>query len=960
MTKIPKQLLPLNFVLVGKDKKPFQKGWQKKILKSDNPELVSHLTKNKNYGVQGNNSIIYIGGIPYFLIVVDFDKKEFMDKVFKKFPETFTTTSGSSKNCVHIWLASDSNKSYKILDEKLETLCDVQGEGKQVISPGSKHQEGSIYSVVKDLPIAFMPYAEIEAILTPYDKRPKKIKPAKKQYSPKGIGNDITEKIINSVSMVDVLNEIEIDTTKNPTNCFAHSSEGGKCFGWNDETAHCFHCDGSWNKFSLIRDSKNLTDKRTFEWFAEKGGVTEELEQSRKEYKNNNKMERNGFSKDSNIFTRIDTPKKDLIKQMERFENNQKKIDREKKEDKERNKVKILLPQQSQSFTEFVDEIVVEINKNGIELFNRPRYHTIVENTSWYDKVLDQQVDGLREVKIIRLINVLEEKFKFYSIVKTSEELFTNSYKELSKKWAELLMENTEFLESLPKVDRVFTCALPYKINGKLVLPKEGWDERLDSFLIKDSPKIELIDVKDAKKIIKKTYKEFCFKQERDREFAIAHLLTPGCRGMYSEPTARTPLFIYEANRERCGKDYCAGIVSIVYEGHVNDNPPISNNERNSSGGSDELRKKLTSAIKRGARILHFANNRGRLNNVVLEQALTSEHWNDRLLGKNTEVSLNNEIDFSISANMGLSYTSDLDKRSRKIELFYAPEDINKRTFKNPNLHGWVKKNRNNILSAIYTLIQTWHDAGEPSDSIHTSFHEWARVVGGVMKYHNLGDPCITVEDYDAIGGDTETRDMRDLFIYMYDLNSKGQTDLNKVITNSYNMSEIMEHVKNGQNEGESFFSYYDLDSIGGKVKFSFKLRKFLDREFSNIKFEIFEKKERTSRETYIFREIEVGKAGKAGNPWQVQASVETIKKENIYGGGETLPILTRVTKSSIKKEEKTEKTEKIGKFDVLIPDGKEIEIKELYSAGITPKEIEKAKENGEIFEPKQGFVKRL
>lgn len=290
-TKIPKRLLPLNFVIVGKDKRPIQKGWQKKILKSDNPELLNHISRGGNYGVQGNNSIIRIDDKSYFLIVIDFDTKEFMDKVLKEFPETFTTTSGSSKNCCHIWLASDSNKSYKILDEKLKTLCDVQGEGKQIIAPGSTHQEGSIYSVIKDLPFAFMPYAEIKAILTPYDKRPKKVKPVKKQYSPKGIKDDITEKIMNSVSMVEVLDELSIDTSKNPTNCFAHSSDGGKCFGWNDETAHCFHCDGSWNKFSLIREGKGLTNKTTFDWFAKKGGVTEELEESRREYKSQKEQE---------------------------------------------------------------------------------------------------------------------------------------------------------------------------------------------------------------------------------------------------------------------------------------------------------------------------------------------------------------------------------------------------------------------------------------------------------------------------------------------------------------------------------------------------------------------------------------------------------------------------------------------------------------------------------------------
>lgn len=299
MIEIPKKLKDLSFVLIGQyvDKKmtfgtgknPAQKGWQKKTIKANNLELIKHLEQKFNYGVScGDKSIITKDGETYFLIVIDFDKKEIQDQLINKFPETFTTTSGSSKDCVHLWFASDNDKSFKILDEKRETLIDVQGTGKQIIAPGSKHQSGSTYKILKDIDFAFVPYSEIEALLKPLDKSPKKpIKP-KKEYSPKGMSGDIIQDIYNSVSMEQVLTEIGIDTSKNPTNCFLHSSNGGKCFLVNEETCKCYHCDGSWNKFSLIREAKNLTDKETFDWFAEKAGKTEELQKSRSEYSKKN------------------------------------------------------------------------------------------------------------------------------------------------------------------------------------------------------------------------------------------------------------------------------------------------------------------------------------------------------------------------------------------------------------------------------------------------------------------------------------------------------------------------------------------------------------------------------------------------------------------------------------------------------------------------------------------------
>jgi P4 family phage/plasmid primase-like protien len=299
---IPEKLQGLNFVLIGGDgKQPIEKQWQKKIHKIDCPIFQKHLSEGKNYGIQMNNSFIQYEGDLKFLIVVDFDNKEFQDKVLPLLPETFTTTSGSSKNCYHLWFASDNNKAFKVKDEQLNTLADILGEGNQVIAPGSIHKSGSTYSVVKDIPLVYIPYSEIEAIFKPLDRSPRKVSKPKKQFVPKGISNDIGEEVINSISMEDVLSEVGVDTSKNPTNCFAHSSVGGKCFGFDDEKAHCFHCDGSWNKFSLIREAKNLTDKETFEWFAEKSGKLEELKQARKEYVNKNKTQNIGQA--SKVFT---------------------------------------------------------------------------------------------------------------------------------------------------------------------------------------------------------------------------------------------------------------------------------------------------------------------------------------------------------------------------------------------------------------------------------------------------------------------------------------------------------------------------------------------------------------------------------------------------------------------------------------------------------------------------------
>lgn len=295
MIQIPDRIKGFNFVLInpaGDGKNPLEKAWQKTEHRYDDKVLLQHLARDFNYGVRGGRtSSIAIDGKSYFLVVVDFDKRQFQEVIMPKLPETFTTTSGSSKQCYHLWFASDDDESFKIMGENRETLCDVIGGGKQLIGPNSKHKSGSIYSIVKDLPFAFIPYAELKALLMPYDKKPKKPVKEKPVAVPMNMKNDFADKLLSSVSMSSVLSALGVDTSKNPTNCPLHSSNHGRCLSWNDETAHCFHCQSDhegWNKFSLVREARKLNSKETFEWFADKAGMTEELKQSRTKYANQN------------------------------------------------------------------------------------------------------------------------------------------------------------------------------------------------------------------------------------------------------------------------------------------------------------------------------------------------------------------------------------------------------------------------------------------------------------------------------------------------------------------------------------------------------------------------------------------------------------------------------------------------------------------------------------------------
>lgn len=264
----------IRFVLLEKSgKKPIQKDWTNKEILFDNPELLEHLNKGGNYGV--------LGGGPKQLIIIDFDNEKVQNEVCEKLPSTFTVKTGSGK--LHKYFFSDGSESFKIFDENLNTLADIQAEGKQVVGPNSIHPNGNRYELIGDVDITFLSYSEIKALLLPYDK---KVKKEKKEYEkPKGIiTEDFLDTIKSYLSVEDVLQSFGIDTSKNPTECPFHSSKGGKCLGFNRETAHCFHCDGSWNIFSLVKDYKNCDFKEALQYLSGIAGLEEEYEKSKRKY----------------------------------------------------------------------------------------------------------------------------------------------------------------------------------------------------------------------------------------------------------------------------------------------------------------------------------------------------------------------------------------------------------------------------------------------------------------------------------------------------------------------------------------------------------------------------------------------------------------------------------------------------------------------------------------------------
>jgi len=550
----------------------------------------------------------------------------------------------------------------------------------------------------------------------------------------------------------------------------------------------------------------------------------------------------------------------------------------------------ILLPSLGRLASDFAIDVADAMKgKNG--LYYRPSSKEIIEITQIKEKdKLDEYIgfSGIRPERFITLI----EKYIVPCVKIQSENGVYIKEKSMSVGYANILLSSPALQNSLPKIERIFPVPIPIIYENKLTFPRKGYDERFNSYMPKDAPEInEDITLDKAKEIICGIYNEFCFQEKQDYVNAVSALLTPFIRGLFSSFSIRTPVFFYTANRERAGKDYCADITGLVMEGYSLSEPPISSGE-GFGNNNEELRKKLLSACMAGRKRLHFGNNKGYIDNAVFEGVITSEKISDRALGRNEILNFDNEIDFSLSGNVGIGFTPDLANRSKFVRLFLDIEDANARKFNNPNLHGWVKSNRELIISALYALVKNWFNSGCPKGTIpFASFPEWSNICGGIMECAGLGNPCLKDKESLSVGGDVETNDMRSLFELCY--NEYGENWITK-----FQIKQVVE-------QAEDLFAYLDFGKRADQTKFGQKITRFVGRVLSDIVLKVKDPSVRASRQEFKFTKEKVskdkseifGNLGNLGNLSYLYSDFE--QKFNI--GIETLPTLPRLPKEGEK-----------------------------------------------------------
>ena len=328
--------------------------------------------------------------------------------------------------------------------------------------------------------------------------------------------------------------------------------------------------------------------------------------------------------------------------------------------------------------------------------------------------------------------------------------------KSMSRSQAAALIASPDLKDRLYHLSRIFEFPIPIKKGNSIEDLEEGL--HLSHVSKKHlaakkayycGPDIDMdMSLQEAHECIAFIFNKFCWDEKghpQSRDHAIARLLTPYCQGIMGF-TAKSPLWIFQANRSRAGKDYCAAIAPIVFEGNAYEDAPLDQDD-------SENKRRITSAIISGQKFMHFANCKTDLDRCPsLEGAVTAKFWHDRIIGTSETVKMANEIIYSLSFNGNLKLSEDIANRTRRIKLFMPPDmKANGRDF--PDLHGWLLKddNRRTVIAALKALVKNWISKGKPPGSVKfTSFPEWAEVVGGIMEAADFENPCYP-DDEDQI-----------------------------------------------------------------------------------------------------------------------------------------------------------------------------------------------------------------
>jgi hypothetical protein len=158
----------------------------------------------------------------------------------------------------------------------------------------------------------------------------------------------------------------------------------------------------------------------------------------------------------------------------------------------------------------------------------------------------------------------------------------------------------------------------------------------------------------------------------------------------------------------------------------------------------EERHKDITTAFASDAQIVVFDNvgDNDRVDSPALAKLLTSRRWDDRRMGKNTEVLSYSNNRLWLTTGNNISLGGDIQSRTVLVRLDPLSEAPQYRTgFVLGDLTAWldVPANVDKLLRCLVVLVADWVESGAPREEyVMRGFGTWASALGGFLKHHGI------------------------------------------------------------------------------------------------------------------------------------------------------------------------------------------------------------------------------
>ena len=321
----------------------------------------------------------------------------------------------------------------------------------------------------------------------------------------------------------------------------------------------------------------------------------------------------------------------------------------------------------------------------------------------------------------------------------------------MSSSDAEGILASPQFLAALREVERFNPVRMPVRRgSGEIVLLPEGYDAQSLTFTASTGIELPELSLEEARTVVDKLLREFTFNDNgRSKAVAVAAMLTVFGIGLLPS-LALPPAFIFLANREGAGKTLLAKVCTIPVLGYA---PTAA-----WAKSDEEMDKRLLAAVMGGLPVLILDNVRNHISSGPLELFLTNSHFKGRILGQSKEFMGRKSTVVFLTAN-GATVSPDMRRRSLFCELFLGVERAEDRMFQVRLEAPLLLRARGRILSALWSLIRSWDQAGRPKPSrINSGFSDWSEIFGGIVEHAGFGCALETPEIEGA--ADTDLADM--------------------------------------------------------------------------------------------------------------------------------------------------------------------------------------------------------